>query len=271
MALHLANAGARVKAFIPALRGLTARLSANHAIPKVTECRDTSERATTPASDSNVELSPAAIAALAPLGLPPDGPIEPSAPLRARLAPDIAAGNFVSWARALELTGRYSRRGIYALYCEFSEVDERPPLSSARFFEALARIDGVAKETMRIGAARRSQWTIEAALAAPAPTLVVTDAPELAEAYVSPTTHAPAPEPAASLAALPVADILEPPASLLTLTKPVKAAIVLPRFAADSDHPFSPAGLREGAKSARRHRLNAAAARKQRGALRRVA
>lgn len=270
MALQLTNAGARVKAFIPALWGLTARLSANTAALK-TERRDTTERTTTPTSAPIVGLSAAAVAALAPLGLPPDGPIAPSATLRARLSPDIAARNFVSWARALDLTGHYSRRGIYALYCEFSEVDERPPLSSARFFEAMAQTEGATKETTRTGTARRSQWIIEATHKAPAVELSVPVTEVVAVAEVKPVELEPAPAPVTVAATPVVADIPEPPASLLTLSKPGKAGIVLPRFAADSDHPFSPAGLREGAKSARRHRLNAAAARKQRGALRRVA
>ena len=269
MALHLANAGARVKAFIPALRGLTARLSATSAAPKDTARSDTPERTVTPVSAPIVALSPAVIAALAPLDLPPDGPIAPSTTLRARLAPDIAARNFVSWARALDLTGHYSRRGIYALYCEFSEVDERPPLSSARFFEALAQTAGVAKETMRTGTARRSQWIIEATHQAPAVELSI-PVTEVVAVAVKPAELEPAPA-SVTVTAPSLADIPEPPASLLTLSKPGKASIVLPRFSADSDHPFSPAGLREGAKSARRHRLNAAAARKQRGALRRVA
>ena len=53
--------------------------------------------------------------------------------------------------------------------------------------------------------------------------------------------------------------------------KPGKSVILLSRFIADADHPFSPAGLREREKSARRLRLNAAASRKQRGPLRRAA
>ena len=50
-------------------------------------------------------LSPEAEAALAPLDLPPDGPFDPTAILRAKLTPKMAAGNFVRWARALDLLG----------------------------------------------------------------------------------------------------------------------------------------------------------------------
>lgn len=261
MVLQLASAGARVKAFIPALLGLAARAGKNSAAFKEPERHNTAERATAPSAVASIRLSAETKAALAPLDLPPDGPIGPGPTLRARLAPDIAARNFVSWARALDLTGDYSGRGIYALYCEFSEVDERPPLSSTRFLEALAQTEGIAKGQLRNGKVRRSwQWTIEPAKEA--------EAPKATPAHAKHSEPAPALCPVNATTAPTTA---EPPASLLMPAKPARSAIVLPRFVADTDHPFSPAGLREGEKSARRQRLNAAAARKQRGALRRVA
>jgi hypothetical protein len=259
MALQLASAGARVKAFIPVLLGLTARKpsSAN----KQTGHRDTTERSTVAHAAPIMRLSQEAQAALAPLDLPPDGPMDSGATLRARLAPDVAARNFVSWARALDLTGVYSRRSIYALYCEFSEVDERPPLGNARFLEALAQTEGITKGQLHNGRMRRSwQWTIEPA--------------KVTEAEATTAIAAAPSEPASDIApviAAPQAGTPEPPASLLVPAKLAKSAIVLSRFATDADHPFSPAGLREGEKSARRFRLNASASRKQRGALRRAA
>ena len=257
MPLQLARVGARVKAFIPNLLGLTARKPAA-ASRENGHCAAAKLSAVAPAVPTT-RLSQEAEAALAPLDLPPDGPIDPHATLRARLAPDVAARNFVSWARALDLTGVYSRRSIYALYCEFSEVDERPPLGNTRFLEALAQTEGIAKGQLHNGKMRRSwQWTIEPARVAQA----------------EPTTAAaaaqPEPDPAQAITA-PQHATPEPPASLLMPAKLAKPAIVLPRFATDADHPFSPAGLREGEKSARRFRLNASASRKQRGALRRAA
>ena len=73
----------------------------------------------------------------------------------------------------------------------------------------------------------------------------------------------------ASASAGPSASVLS--TSTSTPAKAVRSAIVLTRYVADTEHPFSPAGLRERQKSARRLRLNAAASRKQRGALRRAA
>lgn len=259
MALQLASAGARVKAFIPILLGMTARK--HSAANRETGHRTAAERSTVAPVAPIMRLSPEAKAALATLDLPPDGPIAPGATLRARLAPDVAARHFVSWARVLDLTGLYSRRSIYALYCEFSEVDERPPLGNTRFLEALARADGITKGQLHNGKMRRSwQWTIEPAKVAQAEetTATATARPE------------PAPEPPQAITA-PLPATPEPPASLLMPAKLTKSAIVLPRFATDADHPFSPAGLREGEKSARRFRLNASASRKQRGALRRAA
>lgn len=261
MALQLASAGARVKAFIPILLGLAARSGKNSAAVEKAGHRDTAERFAVAPAAPIMRLSQEAEAALVPLDLPPDGPIDPGATLRARLAPGVAARNFVSWARALDLTGVYSRRSIYALYCEFSEVDERPPLGNTRFLEALARADGITKGQLHNGKMRRSwQWTIEPAK--------VTQAEETTAAATA--RPEPAPEPPQAITA-PLPATPEPPASLLMPAKLTKSAIVLPRFATDADHPFSPAGLREGEKSARRFRLNASASRKQRGALRRAA
>ena len=261
MPLQLAGAGARVKAFIPNLLGLTARAGNNSAAVEQARHRDTAKRFAAAPAAPIVPLSREAEAALAPLDLPPDGPIDAGATLRARLAPDVAARNFVSWARALDLTGVYSRRSIYALYCEFSEVDERPPLGNTRFLDALAQTEGITKGQLHNGKMRRSwQWTIE-------PAKVIRAEETTASAAAQP---APEPEVAQAIAApLPAAP--EPPASLLVPAKLAKAAVVLPRFTTDADHPFSPAGLREGEKSARRFRLNASASRKQRGAVRRAA
>lgn len=261
MALQLGSAGARVKAFIPNWLGLTARAGENSAAVDQAGCRDTAERSAVAPAAPIMRLSQEAEAALAPLDLPPDGPIDPGATLRARLAPDVAARNFVIWARALDLTDVYSRRSIYALYCEFSEVDERLPLGNTRFLEALALAEGITKGQLHNGKIRRSwQWTIE-------PTKVIqAEEPTTTVAAQSEPAPDAAPEVPAPQLATP-----GPPTSLLMPAKLTKSAIVLPRFATDADHPFSPAGLREGEKSARRFRLNASASRKQRGALRRAA
>jgi hypothetical protein len=261
MALQLGSAGARIKAFIPNWLGPTARPGKNNAAAEEARHCHTAERATAAPAAPIMRLSQEAEAALAPLDLPPDGPIDPGATLRARLAPDVAARNFVSWARALDLTGVYSKRSIYALYCEFSEVDERPQLGSTRFLEALAQTEGIAKGELHNGKMRRSwQWTIEPAKA--------TQADETTAIAV--TRPEPAPDTAHAITA-PLPATPEPPASLLMSAKVTKSAIALPRFTTDADHPFSPAGLREGEKSARRFRLNASASRKQRGAVRRAA
>lgn len=259
MPLQLARVGARVKAFIPNLLGLTAR-KPSAASRETGHCAAAKQSAVAPAAPTT-RLSQEAEAALAPLDLPPDGPIDPHATLRARLAPDVAARNFVSWARALDLTGVYSRRSIYALYCEFSEVDERPPLGNTRFLEALAQTEGITKGQLHNGKMRRSwQWMIEPA--------------KVSQAEATPVATAAQPEPAPETAqaiTAPQPATPEPPANLLVPAKLAKPTIVLPRFATDADHPFPPAGLREGEKSARRFRLNASASRKQRGALRRAA
>jgi hypothetical protein len=198
-------------------------------------------------------------AALAPLDLPPDGPIDPKSALRAKLMPDVAAGNFVCWAQALGLIGNYSKRSIYALYCEFSEVDQRPPIGEERFLEALKQTEYVRVERLRIacgnGKFRRPwQWTIELApeiraleFGDEAPGAVV----ELHRLGETASTSA------------------EAPAQPAPVTRPIRPLII--RYVPDEGHPFSPAGLREKAKSARRLRLNTAASRKQRGALRRAA
>lgn len=256
MLLQLGSAVARIRAFTPNWLGLTARAGKNSAAVEQVRHRDTAKLFAVAPAAPIVPLSREAEAALAPLDLPLDGPIDPGATLRARLAPDVAARNFVSWARALDLTGVYSRHSIYALYCEFSEVDERLPLGNTRFLEALALAEGISKGQLHNGKIRRSwQWTIDPAK--------VTQAEET----TAPATAQPEPEPEVAQAiATP-----GPPTSLLMPARLTKSAIVLPRFATDADHPFSPAGLREGEKSARRFRLNASASRKQRGALRRAA
>jgi hypothetical protein len=262
MALQLASVGERVKAFMPALLGLTARVRATSAAHKHSVSHSEAERATAPPPVPIFVLSPEAQAALAPLDLPPDGPMDSDAPFRASLPPDAAARNFVSWARALDLVGHYSRRSIYLLYCEFSEVDEREPLGPTHFLEALEKAEGIAKVQPVIdGRVRRSwQWTIE-------PAKKVQVVQERVAPVVLPE---PVPVPAV-LIVPPAAAIPEPPAILLAPRKLAKPIIVLPRFVPDADHPFSPAGLREGEKNARRLRLNARASRKQRGALRRAA
>jgi hypothetical protein len=259
MPLQLARAGARVKAFIPNLLDLMAREPSGAS--RVTGHCAASERSAVAPAVPTTRLSQEAEAALAPLDLPPDGPVDSGATLRARLAPDVAARNFVSWARALDLTGIYSRRSIYALYCEFSEVDERPPIGNTRFLEALAQTEGIAKGELHNGKMRRSwQWTIKPA--------------KVMRAEETTASAAARPEPARRSAqgiTLPQPTTPEPLTSLLPPAMLAKPAIVLPRFTTDADHPFSPAGLREGEKSARRFRLNASASHKQRGAVRRAA
>jgi len=229
-----------------------------------------------------IVFSPEAEAALAALDLPPDGPIDPRATLRPRLSPDAAARNFVSWARALDLVGHYSRRSIYALYCEFSEVDDRPPLPYARFLEALLETDGIRRERVRIDSANRRmrsgwRWTIEPATKAAAAETPAPDAIEVPQ----PRAPAPAPQVEAAAPQAPVVKLPEPQAPVIKLPEPAPAAqlvirpfrsgIVLPRYVPDQEHPFSLASLRDQEKSARRARLNAAISRKQRGALRRAA
>jgi hypothetical protein len=359
MAFAFGGAGALLKAFIPTFPGLTARRSIAAAGRRLGR-RDTASRPPV------IVLSPEAEAALAPLGLPPDGPIDPNATQRARLAPDVAARNFVCWARALDLDGVYGTRSVYALYCEFSEVDGRPPLRDARFLDALAQTPGIA--TVPRGkdkGCRLWRWTIEPAKPVPVPVAeAIADvwthvsAPASNRAAKT-TTSVPDPEPAPTVTAPAVpqalaadarasasartpeiaapghvaeataharatkvaapargrvskvtapaapqalaADVRQseapaprcaqeaakstaaqasasasPSASVLSTStnapaKAVRSAIVLTRFVADTEHPFSPAGLREREKSARRLRLYAAASRKQRGALRRAA
>jgi len=358
MAFAFGGAGALLKAFIPTFPGLTARRSIAAAGRRLGR-RDTASRPPV------IVLSPEAEAALAPLGLPPDGPIDPNATQRARLAPDVAARNFVRWAQALDLDGDYATRSVYALYCEFSEVDGRPPVRDTRFLPALAQTEGVA--TIARGkdrGCRLWRWTIAPAkpietvaeaiadvwthVSAPAsghaaktttsvpnpdpvpkvtapvaPKALAADArasasartPEIAapghvaeataharatkvaapaRGRVSKVTapaapqalaadvrqsEAPAPrcaQEAAKSAAAQASASASPSASVLSTStnapaKAVRSAIVLTRFVADTEHPFSPAGLREREKSARRLRLYAAASRKQRGALRRAA
>jgi hypothetical protein len=171
MAFAIGGAGALLKAFIPSFPGLISYRRG--AIGRAAPVR--------PAA-----LSPQAEAALAPLGLLPDGPVDPEAAPRARLAPDVAARNFVRWAQALELDGDYATRSIYALYCEFSEVDGRPPLRDARFLPALAETEGVTAVAQGKDKARRSwRWTI-----APAKPIEV-----VAEAIADVWSHVSAPAP----------------------------------------------------------------------------
>jgi hypothetical protein len=304
-----------------------------------------------PAAARAAALSPEAEAALAPLGLLPDGPIDPDAAPRARLAPDVAARNFVLWAQVLGLDGDYATRSIYALYCEFSEVDGRPPLRDTRFLPALAETEGVTTIARGKDKSRRGwRWTIAPAkpidvvaeaiadvwshvsapaadraaktaaskpdpapvpqgaapaiaaadtaavaapgldrgAAAPAPAALPADASKLAAPAPARAPEAPAPvvaqaPPAVARQPMPQSAAPKAPAaadasagviaaaSAAAPAKPVRSAIVLPRFVPDVDHPFSPAALRERQKSARRLRLNAAHSRKQRGALRRAA
>ena len=345
MAFAFGGAGALLKAFVPAFPGLTARRSIAAAGRRLGR-RDTASRPPV------IVLSPEAEAALAPLGLPPDGPIDPNAAQRARLAPDVAARNFVRWAQALDLDGDYATRSVYALYCEFSEVDGRPPLRDTRFLPALAQTEGVATVPRGNDKTRRLwRWTIAPAkpietvaeaiadvwshvaapassrpantaasapnpdlvakvtapvapkvLAAGVPTHSAARSPEVtaggrnaeATAPAQAAAHAAkvaapassrAPEataPAVSQALAADARQPEPtsparaleartPTSASAPVRPIRSAIALPRFVPDTEHPFSPAGLRERQKGARRLRLNAAASRKQRGALRRAA
>lgn len=286
MALEFGGAGAFVKAFLPAMLGLASRAG----------WRMNGQAAATPGlhAASIVRLSPEAEAALAALDLPPDGPLDAGLSLRPRLAPDVAARNFVAWARALDLAGTYSRQAIYALYCEFSEVDQRPPLRDTRFLEALAETEGIRKEQVRLGEARgRPQrtwrWIIAPASACLRPDIgeeqeaqtesapigpqqVAPDVPAEEQVHSAPkaalpTTEPLAAAPAAAVAAASGAATVEAPAAKSAM----RPLIVLPRFTPDQDHPFSPAGLRERQKNLRRARLNAAASRKQRGAVRRAA
>lgn len=207
-------------------------------------------------------LSAEAEAALAPLGLPPDGPLDHTSSLRAKLTADAAAANFVRWARALDLVGAYSRRSIYALYCEFSEVDHRPALRDTHFLEALSRTEGIRRERRRSagGGAKALgpwHWIIEQAakLEAPEATrsdIAMPDAPPPVSIWTEASEVVPQPAPQSQAA-------------------PAPARSPLSRLLFDDEHPFSPAKLREREKSARRARFNAAMSRKQRGALRRAA
>jgi hypothetical protein len=178
MAFAIGGAGALLKAFIPSF-------------PRLISYRQGTIGRAVPARAA--ALSPEAEAALAPLGLLPDGPVDPEAAPRARLAPDVAARNFVRWAQALELDGDYATRSIYALYCEFSEVDGRPPLRDARFLPALAETEGISTVAQGKDKSRRGwRWTI-----APAKPVEV-----VAEAIADVWSHvsAPAPDRAAKTA-----------------------------------------------------------------------
>src|ERR1700694_3424200 len=108
MAFAFGGAGALLKAFIPTFPQLTARRS-------IAARRGRGAHAAPPSPAPIATLSPQAEAALAPLGLPPDGPIDPNAAQRARLAPDVAARHFVRWAQALGLGGEYATPRVYDL------------------------------------------------------------------------------------------------------------------------------------------------------------
>jgi len=260
MALKLSLA-ALVKSLVPTFMALLARTRT--LAPTKTRVRLTKDAGKERIVSVGV-LSPEAEFALAPLDLPPDGPFDPTAILRAKLAPKVAASNFVVWAQALNLLGPYSRRSIYALYCEFSEVDQRAPVPDKPFFDALMKAEGVRREEQRIdcgnGKFRRIwQWTVE-----PAAKVEVTDTIADAGKLAEPVIEVCLPDEPRQTTTQ------EPPARLLAATKPLRPGD-LPRFVPDEKHPFSPAGLRERAKHARRARLNAAASRKQRGPFRRAA
>ena len=175
MAFAFGGAGALLKAFVPTFPGLRSRRGIG------------AEGQGALAMRPPAALSPQAEAALASLDLPPDGPIDPEEAPRARLAPDVAARNFVRWAQALDLDGDYATRSIYALYCEFSEVDGRPPLRDLRFLEALAGTQGIATVSRGKDKARRLwRWTIE-----PAKPAEAEPDPDVADVW----THEPAPAP----------------------------------------------------------------------------
>jgi hypothetical protein len=267
MAMQLTSVGERVRAFLPPFLKDRAK---THAPARENHGHDAPDRRNRPMSGPVPRpvfaLSPEAEAQLASLDLPPDGPLDTDTTLRASLAPDVAARNFVSWARALDLVGHYSRRGVYMLYCEFSELDERPPLGPTSFLEALTCCEGISKEQPLVdGRIHRSwRWTIE-----PAKKVQVGEQASTQVPIAVPVAE-PAPAPLL-LDIAPPAAVPEPPAILLAPVKQAKSSLVLPRFVPDTDHPFSPAGLREREKNARRIRLNAGASRKQRGGLKRAA
>jgi hypothetical protein len=383
MAFAFGSAGALLKAFVPTLPALSAHRGIAAAARKIPWRKSATGVAR--ADESALALSPEAEAALATLDLLPDGPVDLDAAPRARLTPEVAARNFVRWAQALDLDGDYATRSVYALYCEFSEVDGRPPLRDTRFLPALAEVDGVAPLPRgKDKSCRLWRWTIEPAKplpvaeaiadvwahvstpgpdrasaqalqatpagsdrapAVPAPAIAQAPSASAAPSQSPIATHrapdatapAPASAPDAAVSAqskareataqqakpagapapsrvveatVPVvsqapatnAPKRAPDATAATLSlvagsdarpagrtsalkaqtsagaidatsaaRPTRSGIVLPRFVPDAEHPFSPAGLREREKSARRFRLNAAASRKQRGGVRRAA
>ena len=250
MAFRLGSLASLVRLVIPASRGL--RPATNDIAASVPSLAATRVAVG--------HLSADAEAALAPLDLPPDGPLDHTSRLRAKLTADVAASNFVRWARALGLVGTYSRRSIYALYCEFSEVDQRPPLRDTHFLEALSRTEGIRRERARLADGSkvlgRWRWTIEqvaksAAPQASEPNCEAPDVPQTDLWCEAPQT------------------VPQPPLQNQPAPSPTRSLVSRPLF--DDEHPFSPAKLREREKSARRARFNAAASRKQRGALRRAA
>lgn len=265
MALHLAGLSALVKSFVPSF-------SRVRPLDGPTVEPEAIDVAVGEPSQSDHAMSAATEAALAALELPPDGPIDTHAALRAKLPPELAAAKFVQWVRALELTGCYPRRSIIGLYREFSEVDHRQPIGNIQFLQALDRTAGVRKERLCIVSGRTRfgvelQWIIERAgelqLALPAVPEATADAPAAKLPAVEPVAVAPPVE-----AVVATSEVL-PPASPRIERKPPRHTPMLLRYPVD-EHPFSPSGLREHAKHARRARLNATASRKQRGALRRA-
>jgi hypothetical protein len=250
MELQFATVTSLVKSLIPALK-IPSALS----VDAMTEAAPVASHFVRAVEmPAHIPLSHDAVLALAPLNLPADGLIDPATALRAKLLPDVAARNFVRWAQALALSGPFSRRSVYALYCEFSEVDHRTPVRDVAFLEALSRTDGILRErSIAAGGGRGEgpwQWTIVPAAQSEALQSIDIDQP------VAP-------------AGSPVSE--EIPAPAVGETPPSRLSATISRFVLDDDHPFSPAKLREHAKGARRARLNAAASRKQRGALRRAA
>lgn len=256
MALHLASMAALVKTFIPSLLRPRSLAHSHVAIEAAAEIFADSHAPIGPS------ISAATEAALAPLQLPPDGPIDSTADLRSRHSPEVAAVKFVQWMRALDLTGCYSKRSLIALYREFSEVDQRHPVRDVLLLEALEQTPGLRRERLCLVSGRTKfrqawQWIIEP---------IGPSRPLEETTVTSPTSELVTQRPCESQS---VQSIEQQPTAQPSEHKPARPMPILTRFAVD-EHPFSPAGLREHAKHARRARLNATASRKQRGAMRRV-
>ncbi len=253
MALHLEGLAALVKSFVP---------SFSRAAPPDGPTIDpvAIEIASCDRAPLAHPMSADTEAALAALELPPDGPLDTSSVPRAKLPPELAATKFVQWVRALDLVGCYPRRSIIALYREFSEVDHRRPIGNVQLLEVLDRTDGVRKERLCLVSGRTKfglewQWIIDPAQAIQLLGEATPAVLELAAEALVEVDGSPAVEP--------------PPAPSRLERKPARHTPMLLRFPID-EHPFSPSGLREHAKHARRARLNATASRKQRGARRRA-